>query len=196
MTESELLDASRAACPALVSGAAESAVAAQLGNPPCLDSTGALTRPNQAGYTRCRRADVAQLARASACHAEGRGFESLHPLQGEAPGNRLSDARAGKADCRTTSRYLHYRSRGDEAKQLGEAFAAVAAASGIKLSRHLNRTSTDCRLAPCVEGAMLLPIRLPCKTGLDGLTTRPKEGTVDWFRFGITAPLVGGGFVE
>ena len=28
------------------------------------------------------RADVAQLARASACHAEGRGFESLHPLRG------------------------------------------------------------------------------------------------------------------
>ena len=27
-----------------------------------------------------RPADVAQLARASACHAEGRGFESLHPL--------------------------------------------------------------------------------------------------------------------
>src|SRR5262245_27463471 len=27
-------------------------------------------------------ADVAQLARASACHAEGRGFESHHPLQG------------------------------------------------------------------------------------------------------------------
>ena len=27
-----------------------------------------------------RSADVAQLARASACHAEGRGFESLHPL--------------------------------------------------------------------------------------------------------------------
>ena len=26
-------------------------------------------------------ADVAQLARASACHAEGRGFESLHPLR-------------------------------------------------------------------------------------------------------------------
>ena len=25
-------------------------------------------------------ADVAQLARASACHAEGRGFESHHPL--------------------------------------------------------------------------------------------------------------------
>src|SRR5215210_1733129 len=32
-----------------------------------------------AGYTRAR-ADVAQLARASACHAEGRGFESHHPL--------------------------------------------------------------------------------------------------------------------
>ena len=27
-----------------------------------------------------RHADVAQLARASACHAEGRGFESHHPL--------------------------------------------------------------------------------------------------------------------
>jgi hypothetical protein len=26
------------------------------------------------------RADVAQLARASPCHGEGRGFESLHPL--------------------------------------------------------------------------------------------------------------------
>src|SRR5439155_12739159 len=26
-------------------------------------------------------ADVAQLARASACHAEGRGFESHHPLR-------------------------------------------------------------------------------------------------------------------
>ena len=32
------------------------------------------------GYTCRRHADVAQLARASACHAEGRGFESHHPL--------------------------------------------------------------------------------------------------------------------
>jgi hypothetical protein len=31
-------------------------------------------------------ADVAQLARASACHAEGRGFESLHPLFRKPPG--------------------------------------------------------------------------------------------------------------
>src|SRR5438093_4593813 len=31
------------------------------------------------GYTGAH-ADVAQLARASACHAEGRGFESHHPL--------------------------------------------------------------------------------------------------------------------
>ena len=30
-------------------------------------------------------ADVAQLARASACHAEGRGFESHHPLSAKAP---------------------------------------------------------------------------------------------------------------
>src|SRR5947199_4628515 len=29
-------------------------------------------------------ADVAQLARASACHAEGRGFESHHPLPTQA----------------------------------------------------------------------------------------------------------------
>src|SRR6476646_1880594 len=34
-----------------------------------------------------RSADVAQLARASACHAEGRGFESHHPLL-RSPGNR------------------------------------------------------------------------------------------------------------
>src|SRR3954451_13073712 len=33
------------------------------------------------------RADVAQLARASACHAEGRGFESHHPLS-ENPARR------------------------------------------------------------------------------------------------------------
>src|SRR5438067_6795605 len=33
------------------------------------------------GYTGAH-ADVAQLARASACHAEGRGFESHHPLEG------------------------------------------------------------------------------------------------------------------
>src|SRR5207253_1970502 len=32
------------------------------------------------GYTGAH-ADVAQLARASACHAEGRGFESHHPLR-------------------------------------------------------------------------------------------------------------------
>ena len=31
-------------------------------------------------YSATALADVAQLARASACHAEGRGFESLHPL--------------------------------------------------------------------------------------------------------------------
>src|SRR5438094_5299543 len=35
------------------------------------------------GYTGAH-ADVAQLARASACHAEGRGFESHHPLLGSA----------------------------------------------------------------------------------------------------------------
>ena len=39
-----------------------------------------LARPAAAGYTRAAPAAVAQLARASACHAEGRGFESLQPL--------------------------------------------------------------------------------------------------------------------
>ncbi len=38
-----------------------------------------LRRREKGGYNRAR-ADVAQLARASACHAEGRGFESHHPL--------------------------------------------------------------------------------------------------------------------
>ena len=33
-------------------------------------------------------ADVAQLARASACHAEGRGFESHHPLSLSKPKDR------------------------------------------------------------------------------------------------------------
>ncbi len=37
-------------------------------------------RDRSLGYTGRRHADVAQLARASACHAEGRGFESHHPL--------------------------------------------------------------------------------------------------------------------
>ena len=40
-----------------------------------------------------RPADVAQLARASACHAEGRGFESLHPLRRKRP--EASDERTG-----------------------------------------------------------------------------------------------------
>ncbi len=46
-------------------------------------------------------ADVAQLARASACHAEGRGFESHHPLSEKPAGNggfcclRAAAARAG-----------------------------------------------------------------------------------------------------
>jgi hypothetical protein len=41
--------------------------------------------------------------------------------------------------------------------------------------------------------------RFGCRaiTGLDGLTTRPKEGTVDRFGFGIaTAQLTGRGFDE
>src|SRR5215218_6562138 len=37
-------------------------------------------RAPRPGLYCCLRAAVAQLARASACHAEGRGFESLQPL--------------------------------------------------------------------------------------------------------------------
>ncbi len=51
-----------------------------------------LRRGRRAGRATCRRrlecahlADVAQLARASPCHGEGRGFESLHPLLEKAP---------------------------------------------------------------------------------------------------------------
>ena len=41
----------------------------------------ALDAAEASGYTGpAPRAAVAQLARASACHAEGRGFESHHPL--------------------------------------------------------------------------------------------------------------------
>ncbi len=45
-------------------------------------------RERGSGRSRARlecpsHADVAQLARASACHAEGRGFESHHPLSGK-----------------------------------------------------------------------------------------------------------------
>jgi hypothetical protein len=42
-------------------------------------------RYREPGLYCAARADVAQLARASACHAEGRGFESLHPLLAKAP---------------------------------------------------------------------------------------------------------------
>ena len=38
-------------------------------------------------------ADVAQLARASPCHGEGRGFESLHPLSAVCRDRRLRRAR-------------------------------------------------------------------------------------------------------
>jgi hypothetical protein len=48
------------------------------------------------------RADVAQLARASACHAEGRGFESHHPLR-EARGPQGIDSGAGGPANRTPS---------------------------------------------------------------------------------------------
>src|SRR4051794_13720077 len=43
-------------------------------------------------------AAVAQLARASACHAEGRGFESLQPLHTKAP-LRRGFPRSGQVLC-------------------------------------------------------------------------------------------------
>src|SRR5881227_1157136 len=39
-----------------------------------------MTVSGSPGLYSATAADVAQLARASACHAEGRGFESHHPL--------------------------------------------------------------------------------------------------------------------
>ena len=60
--------------------------------------------PGGPGLYSAARADVAQLARASACHAEGRGFESLHPLHEKAPltrgfrrlGSQRSEARGNR----------------------------------------------------------------------------------------------------
>ena len=45
-----------------------------------LDAAAARLAP-ESGAILAAHADVAQLARASACHAEGRGFESHHPLR-------------------------------------------------------------------------------------------------------------------
>jgi hypothetical protein len=59
-------------------------------------------------------ADVAQLARASACHAEGRGFESLHPLLVKAPLRRgfcLPGKPLHKASYRVKAASLVRRSR-------------------------------------------------------------------------------------
>jgi integrase len=45
----------------------------------------------------------------------------------------------GHADYRTTSRYLHYKSRGDEAQRLGAAFAAVSPAAALQLESDRRR---------------------------------------------------------
>ena len=51
-------------------------------------------KPSGPGLYWALPADVAQLARASACHAEGRGFESHHPLS-----TRKGPAEAGPFPC-------------------------------------------------------------------------------------------------
>ena len=58
----------------------------------------ALDAGSQAAILR-RLADVAQLARASACHAEGRGFESHHPLSKPAGNGGFSLSQAQFAPC-------------------------------------------------------------------------------------------------
>ena len=67
---------------------------ARSGTPPCAASTTSLPtasstkrwiQPPEVAAILFAFADVAQLARASACHAEGRGFESHHPLLTKAP---------------------------------------------------------------------------------------------------------------
>jgi integrase len=52
----------------------------------------------------------------------------------------------GHADYRTTARYLHYKSRGDEAARLGAAFAAVSPAA--VLQPDCNRTTSTGMLLP------------------------------------------------
>lgn len=56
------------------------------------------------GYNPTILADVAQLARASACHAEGRGFESLHPLAFSLP-VRTSDRIDQQSRCNSQQRH-------------------------------------------------------------------------------------------
>ena len=56
-------------------------------------------------------ADVAQLARASACHAEGRGFESHHPLSRKPRFTRLSLCVALASDRRQVRSQVRSRTR-------------------------------------------------------------------------------------
>src|ERR671923_1515951 len=73
------------------------------------------------------RADVAQLARASACHAEGRGFESHHPLSRKAPPGgafRFSYTRSVKREssspsCASAACCGHFRARGHRLDRWG-----------------------------------------------------------------------------
>jgi hypothetical protein len=60
---------------------------------PVRKTPGQRSRPTHRRSILRSPADVAQLARASACHAEGRGFESLHPLE-ERPRRRRAQATA------------------------------------------------------------------------------------------------------
>src|SRR5207247_4990212 len=64
------------------SGASRKCATRPCGAPTTSSQTGSSMRPwtPKPEAILAVHADVAQLARASACHAEGRGFESLHPL--------------------------------------------------------------------------------------------------------------------
>src|SRR6202021_551854 len=66
------------------------------GSIPVVAPHGPSACPGLAGSTDIlgRLAAVAQLARASACHAEGRGFESLQPLD-QKPRSRAGFRRSG-----------------------------------------------------------------------------------------------------
>lgn len=92
-------------------------------------------------------ADVAQLARASACHAEGRGFESLHPLIPPPPRDfcfRDCPGRRGELNPLDTQNssavelyWLPLGAGGRSVRLNGRVFEAVAAAIGRRPQKSL-----------------------------------------------------------
>ena len=97
------------------------------------------------GYTAASVAAVAQLARASACHAEGRGFESLQPLLTEPPvptGVIRPTRRAPRMRASTRARTHNRRTAGSAAAAVVPLGPAWAGARRTPMWKALNRSRT------------------------------------------------------